>query len=55
MNGDDVDAVYWPRFTENDYSALQIKAEGDFAMNQPYYYQCEFWDSLDAYGNHYFM
>jgi len=34
------------------YKALQLTAEGDSVMDEPYEDYCDFWDDLDAYAEH---
>lgn len=55
LNGEQIGAIYWPKFTENNYSAIQITAEGDFSMIEPYKEICDFWDDLDSYADHYMV
>lgn len=54
-DGSLVDAVYWPKFKESaegNYSALQITAEGDVMMTDPYKELCDFMDEVDSYADH---
>ncbi|CAK8694998.1 crystal protein-like [Clavelina lepadiformis] len=57
-DGGQVGAKAWSTFgeygtPENDYKALQLQANGDFEMRQPYKDICDFWDNVDAYADHY--
>lgn len=53
----DIGAVNWPRFrdtnSEEEYFGLQITADGDIAMKNPYKEICDFFDQLDSYADHF--